>query len=215
MYIYIHTHTEHTQTHGTRCRSIVEGERECRMLRVQRTKLERLAAALKSERLAEELTGEARERSISADMYKLLQLTSKLKAQVDVHLFVGAILFVLLASFLCCSNSLQLPVLQLAGARCCKLLKAVAAFDQLAEMQVHVHTYILTCTYTSSIYHTHHTHTQTRTYTIHTCTYTNTFTRLRAGFLSFPHSTGGTLQQTLKTETLFNDPVTDGHKPNK
>jgi hypothetical protein len=83
IYIYIYTYINihiyiYTHTH----RSIVESERECKMLRVQRTKLDRLSAALKSERLAEELTGGAGEHSLSLEMYKLLQLTSKLKAQV-------------------------------------------------------------------------------------------------------------------------------------
>lgn len=63
-------------------REILDSERESRLLKVQKTKLDRLAASLKSERLAEELAGEAGAGSLSSEMHKLLQLTAKLKAQV-------------------------------------------------------------------------------------------------------------------------------------
>lgn len=63
-------------------REVLAREQESRALRVQKVKLDRLAASLKSDRLAAELSGTAKDSTISNEMLKLLQITQKLRAQI-------------------------------------------------------------------------------------------------------------------------------------
>ncbi|EKX37506.1 hypothetical protein GUITHDRAFT_144940 [Guillardia theta CCMP2712] len=66
-------------------REIVEGEREYRSLIVQKSKLDRMAAAFTSSRVIQELSSKELSYNMTDDMKKLLKSTNRLRSQISMQ----------------------------------------------------------------------------------------------------------------------------------